>query len=228
MQNTDRPGARALLLRAYTWEDAVPEKRIVLFMSVSVMLVILLAGCKSREERIELPASTTAANFATNAARSPSVKPPTATASPTGPAAAEHTTATSEAQATESSVTGTPTVARLQSPTATPTPASFGPPRDGLAVVTFDERGRTALLHSGDRLVLTLGDGYVWHLRVSGVEVLVPLATSMLPPGTQAVFQARKAGKAIVGATGEPVCRPGWTNCNGTIVQFELTVIVTD
>lgn len=214
--------------RARMWEDVVPEKRIVLFVSMSVVLVMLLAGCTSREERITLT-NATAASETTAAA---SGETPTARGTATLPATATATITiaarTAEAQRSGSPTTATPTLPPTQEPTPTPTPTSFGPPANGLAVVTFDEGGRTALLQSGDRLILTLGDGYVWHLRVSGVEVLVPLATSMLPPGTQAVFQARKAGKAVVGAVGEPVCRPGWTNCPTAVVQFELTVIVAD
>ena len=206
------------------------DRRVSLLLGMSVVFVLLVAGCASREERITLTASTAAATGSTSAAAGQRSTTPAPTEarmpSPTATAIGSATRATAEAQATGSTHAASPTATPTSRPTATPTPGSFGPPGDGLAVVTLGEQGRTALLNPGDRLVLTLGDGYVWTLRVSGVEVLVPLATSMLPPGTQAVFQARRQGKAIVGAVGQPICRPGWTHCNTAIVQFQLTVLV--
>ncbi|HKS90693.1 MAG TPA: hypothetical protein VJQ83_02100 [Tepidiformaceae bacterium] len=206
------------------------DRRLGLLVGVSVVFMMLVAGCASREERITLTASTAATTGATSSAGRQSATP-TPTDAPAPPPTATPTRASmvsaTEAQGGSAALTAVPPSPTPTSlPTATPTPGSFGPPGDGLAVVTLGEQGRTALLHPGDRLVLTLGDGYVWTLRVSGVEVLVPLATSMLPPGTQAVFQARKVGKAIVGAVGQPICRPGWTHCSTNDVQFELTVIV--
>ncbi len=206
------------------------DRRVCLLLGMSVVVVLLVAGCASREERITLTASTAAATSSTAAGAEQHSATPTLTEartpSPTATATRTATHGTAEAQATGPTRTASPTATPTSRPTATPTPGSFGPPGDGLAVVTLGEQGRTALLNSGDRLVLTLGDGYIWTLRVSGVEVLVPLATSMLPPGTQAVFQARKEGKAIVGAVGQPICRPGWTHCSTVVVQFQLTVIV--
>jgi hypothetical protein len=95
-----------------------------------------------------------------------------------------------------------------------------------MAIVTFAERDRTAILQSGDRLVLTLGDGYRWTLSVSGVEVLVPLANSMLPPGVQAVFEARRQGRAVVAALGQPLCRHSADSCSEAPIRFALVVLV--
>ena len=220
------------------------EKRLGLFVGVSLLLMVMMAGCGPREERINLTSSTVAggAPVATSEReRSPSATPTPATPTPepkeqstptaTPTARPAQATAEQETTATGSATdiptrTNSPTPRPTRTPTATPTPASFGPPDDGMAVVTFAEHDRTAVLHPGDKLVLTLGDGYRWTLSVSGVEVLVPLANSMLPPGVQAVFEARRHGKALVAAAGQPICGRSQTNCSNTIVTFALVVLV--
>lgn len=217
------------------------EKRLDLFVGVSLLFAVMLAGCGARAEHITLAAATEAA---TTPAASPTLASGTATAmsattaggsllasatavppTPVAPPTVEHEMMT-EAPSEEPTNKASPTPEPSPTPTATPTPGPIDPPSDGMAIVTLAEHDRTAMLHPGDRLVLTLGDGYRWTLSVSGITVLVPIANSMLPPGVQAVFEARRLGRAVVAAAGTAICAHGATDCTDAVLRFELVVVV--
>jgi hypothetical protein len=137
----------------------------------------------------------------------PSVVPPTvsvgrATASPVG-------TASTGARPTPS-----------PAPTRTPAPAS------ALRTITLADDGTTVIVTVGERVLVELGVGLVWTVRVDDPSVLVRVPGVTLVVGAQGLYAAARAGSTLVAAIGDAACRTAVPPCMVPSRSFSVTVVV--
>jgi len=78
----------------------------------------------------------------------------------------------------------------------------------------------------GERLLLRLGEGYDWTVTVSDPSVLSGVVGVLLVRGAQGLYQADRAGQAILSAIGDPPCRKVQPPCAAPSRAFQLTVAV--
>ncbi len=102
-------------------------------------------------------------------------------------------------------------------------------------VVGYAERGQVVVLHVGQRLVVTLGDGWAApsaHTVARDPQPpLQPLSTEQAvghPAGpATATFLAVRAGRVLVSAQTNGVCSHSTPPCASAPQVFELSVHVT-
>jgi len=113
---------------------------------------------------------------------------------------------------------------------ATPTPTSTPNPDpnyyyEGM-VVTLDDVGRTVVLRIGQNFLLELGEDYTWDIEIEPATIVSKNMKITPQANDQGVFIARKRGKAVLMAVGEPSCRQSQPPCGRPNVLFQVTVVV--
>lgn len=106
---------------------------------------------------------------------------------------------------------------------ATATPENPGNPP---VVVTLDDNGRVFELKPGDRLLLKFGEGYDWTIEVADERVVSQVPGATLEPGTQGLYEARRAGQTELSAAGDPPCRKAQPPCAMPSRVIAITIVV--
>jgi hypothetical protein len=86
--------------------------------------------------------------------------------------------------------------------------------------------GRTVPLRVTQYFMLSLGKEYTWTVSIDPPWVLSQNMKITPLPGEQGVYIARQRGKAVLRATGEPVCRQSQPPCARPDVLFQINIVV--
>lgn len=93
---------------------------------------------------------------------------------------------------------------------------------DGL-VITLDHVGQTIGIIVGQGVLLRLGADFDWSVSVEPAEILTQNRKVTTVPGEQGVYIARKKGKVVLSAVGDPVCSKIDPPCSRPSVLFRIT-----
>lgn len=88
------------------------------------------------------------------------------------------------------------------------------------------DNGRTLMVHTGERFLLNLGNGFDWTVDIDNPNVLSRLENANVPIGAQGVYEASGPGQASLTAVGDPYCRHSNPACEAPSILFKITVIV--
>jgi hypothetical protein len=114
----------------------------------------------------------------------------------------------------------------VPTPTITTTPNIDPEDYFGGMVISLDEVGQTIPLRLTQNFLLSLGPGYTWTVLVDPPEAVSQNMKITPLPGEQGVFIARQRGKAMLRATGEPICRQSQPPCDRPSVLFQIEIVV--
>jgi hypothetical protein len=107
------------------------------------------------------------------------------------------------------------TPAPTDTPTATP---------EGFVIVSRTDNGRTISLTVGQRFILDLGlPGYDWTVVIEDPSLVSRIADR---PGTQGVYEARRTGRTLLTASGDPPCRKATPPCMAPSFGFRAEIHV--
>lgn len=109
-----------------------------------------------------------------------------------------------------------------------PTPTSDNDPSYyfGGLVITLDNAGQTISLKKGQNFLLSLGNNYQWEVTVDPPGTLSRNMKITPGSGEQGLYIARKPGKAILRAVGNPICRLAQPPCTWPSVLFQINVLI--
>ena len=93
-----------------------------------------------------------------------------------------------------------------------------------MVTVTAELNGSTLHLAIGQRLVLDLGTGTEWTVKVADPRIVALLSGVTLAPGAQGVYVAAAPGTTILTAVGQAACSSG--PCPLFRIGFTLTITV--
>lgn len=110
--------------------------------------------------------------------------------------------------------------AALPTPTAVPVTPAAAP-----LVVTIADDGMNLHLSVGQRLILDLGPGVDWTVKVGDEQVVRPVTGAPLPAGAQGVYEAQMPGATALTAAGIPHCTSGI--CPKFRLGFGVTITVS-
>lgn len=96
--------------------------------------------------------------------------------------------------------------------------------QSGMAVVGAQSNGATVHLRPHERFLVRLGD-LDWTLSLDPQDVIVRVPNTTTADGIQGVYEAAKAGTAVLTAEGRPHCETGAV-CAQYIVHLQMTFIV--
>ena len=105
------------------------------------------------------------------------------------------------------------------SPSATPPPASS-------QTVTLADDGKTITLRVGDSFLLKLGEDYTWVPTVDDQTIVSRAKGITVVRGAQGVYDALKAGKTTLSASGDPICRQSNPPCEQPSRLFTIQIVV--
>jgi hypothetical protein len=91
--------------------------------------------------------------------------------------------------------------------------------------VTIADDGATLNLAVGQRLLLDLGSGVDWEVKVGDEQVVQPVTGLPLPSGYQGAYEARTPGSTVLSAVGRPHCTSG--SCALFRLGFTVTITVS-
>jgi hypothetical protein len=133
---------------------------------------------------------------------------------------------------TASPVSLTPILAASAAPENTPTvvPAITGaatsqPTNPASLTITFSNDNQSIILQAGQRFLLQLGDAARWTVNIDNQDVVSRVMNMAVVKGAQGVFEAHKAGQALLSAVGTPVC-PAQGVCSHLAIGFALQITV--
>jgi hypothetical protein len=93
--------------------------------------------------------------------------------------------------------------------------------------ITFDENGKIFNVKVGDSILLNLGtDLYAWTVNIDHENVLHLKMGVMVIQGAQGLYDAIAPGRAILSASGDPLCLNSHPACAMPSVFFSVTVNV--
>lgn len=107
-------------------------------------------------------------------------------------------------------------------PSAAPTVASI----TGPSTITLGDNGKTINLHVGDQIILSLGTGYDWTVKVADPSIVGRVTKDTNAQGGQGAYQATKAGTTTLTATGDPPCRKVQPPCGLPSRTFKVQIVV--
>jgi hypothetical protein len=197
-----------------------PFRDIVPLLALA-LLVLELTGCASSPAAPLTPSPTAVSTpqpTATPAAPSPTVTIPAPLPTVT---AAPSPTATSTPRPPIASLTAVavPTAAAVPPQTTGPTPT-------GSRTVTLADDGQTVTLRVGERFLLNLGDTFIWQVTPADPTVLSRMVNVLTIKGSQGLYEAHKAGRTELMATGDPPCRQSQPPCGAPSRVFRIQVVV--
>ncbi len=112
-------------------------------------------------------------------------------------------------------------------PPVSPTAAASGTQTIPASGITLGDNGKTFVLHPGDSFLLNLGmDTYDWTVAIDNQSVLSRVIGVMVIRGAQGIFRANSPGRALLTATGDPLCRKSIPVCEMPSILFKVTVLV--
>lgn len=119
---------------------------------------------------------------------------------------------------------GTASTGAHQTPAATPlrTPE----PATGLRTITLGDDGSTVVVAVGERVLVELGVGLIWTVRVADQTVLVRVPGVALILGAQGLYTAARSGSTLVAGVGDAACRTAVPPCMVPSRAFSVTVVV--
>ncbi|HWO00319.1 MAG TPA: hypothetical protein VNS63_13740 [Blastocatellia bacterium] len=96
-------------------------------------------------------------------------------------------------------------------------------------IVTLADVGKPILLKTGDRFLLFLDKGgYLFAPSVLDTTILQKVDDVEIIPGSQGVFEAKRAGSTKLNAIGELPCHKTIPACLAPTLNFEFDVVVAD
>lgn len=129
-----------------------------------------------------------------------------------------------------------PTPSTTPGPTVTPAPPTETPTPDpglddpeayyGGLVINMDQVGQTLMMKPKNAFLLRLGEDYAWAVTIDPPDLVTLNKKIILEQGEQGVFVARRTGKGVLRAVGDPVCRQTDPPCVRPSLLFTLKIIV--
>ncbi len=107
----------------------------------------------------------------------------------------------------------------------TPTPSTSPL---GVTTITLKDNNKTVTVHVGDRVILQLGNVWIWDISMTSNDVLVGRPTGIywtqasIPQGQ---YEAVKKGTVTLSAIGTANCK-GLQACPQLAIQFHTQIIV--
>ena len=96
-------------------------------------------------------------------------------------------------------------------------------------VITFADVGKPILLKTGDRFLLFLEKGgYEFNPSVLDTTILQKVDDVEIIPGSQGVFEAKRAGSTKLNAIGELPCHKTTPACLAPTLFVEFDIVVSD
>jgi hypothetical protein len=92
--------------------------------------------------------------------------------------------------------------------------------------VTLADDGKTISLRVGESFLLKLGEDYDWTPIVADQTIVSRAMNIAVIRGAQGVYDAHKAGKTTLTATGDPVCRQATPPCEQPSRTFTIQIVV--
>ena len=93
--------------------------------------------------------------------------------------------------------------------------------------ITLADNGRTIDLAVGDRVLLQLGDAYIWTVQIADPAVLSRVVNITVVNGAQGVYEAKQPGTTTLTAAGDPACRQVQPPCAQPSRLFRVQVRVS-
>ena len=122
-----------------------------------------------------------------------------------------------------------PTRAPRPSPTAqgrdSASPAVVPSPSPGPSV-TLSDQDRTVALQVGHRVLVNLGEEFDWTVEIDDPSILSRVPNIAVVRGAQGVYEAHRAGQAVLTASGDPVCRKVQPACAQASRPFRVQIAV--
>jgi hypothetical protein len=107
-------------------------------------------------------------------------------------------------------------------PQQSPIPVTTGV----MATITDADNQRTIQLAVGGTFQLKLNSRMNWSIAIDDQQILAPVPNAKLDAGVQAIYQALRAGRTELWASGEPPCRQATPPCMMPTIEFHLTIVV--
>jgi hypothetical protein len=92
--------------------------------------------------------------------------------------------------------------------------------------VTLEDNNKTIMLQAGDHFLLKLGETYAWEIETPDPTVVSRVMYIMAVKGSQGLFTAHQAGKTVLTARGEPLCRSEKPACMIPSATFKIDIVV--
>lgn len=143
------------------------------------------------------------------------------------PGATSTVAATSEALTVPAPTEG-PAATLAPAKTASSTPEVGQPTPMESPTVTLDDDGKTLNLAPGQRFLLKLGEEFNWEVAIDNQDVVSRVIGVLPVRGAQGIFEARKDGRTILTATGDPLCRSAQPPCAAPSRVFTLKITVSE
>ncbi|MGN6698449.1 MAG: hypothetical protein ACTHMJ_08325 [Thermomicrobiales bacterium] len=93
--------------------------------------------------------------------------------------------------------------------------------------ITLADNGRTIDLAVGDRVLLQLGDAYIWAVQIADPAVLSRVVNVTVVKGAQGLYEAKQPGTTTLTAAGDPACRQVQPPCAQPSRLFRVQVRVS-
>ncbi len=113
----------------------------------------------------------------------------------------------------------TPVLSDNPAPSTTPAP---GQPRS----VTLADDGQNIELHTGDRFLLNLGEGFDWTVNVADPSIVSRVVNVTVIQGAQGIYEAKRSGTTTLTATGDLPCRKSQPPCAAPSRLFRIQITV--
>jgi hypothetical protein len=81
-------------------------------------------------------------------------------------------------------------------------------------------------MRAGERFLLNLGDVFVWQVTPADPTILSRVVNVLTIRGSQGLYEAHRAGRTELTATGDPACRQSQPPCAAPSRLFRVQVVV--
>ncbi len=105
-------------------------------------------------------------------------------------------------------------------------PATPTTPAADKHTVTLADNGQTITLHTGERFLLSLGEGYDWTVTPGDQAIVTRVVNVLTIRGSQGLYEARNPGRTTLTAIGDPACRKAQPPCALPSRVFRIEVAV--
>ena len=100
------------------------------------------------------------------------------------------------------------------------------PPLSTARNITLADDGQTLGFQVGQNFLLFLGANDNWRAIVADPAVIDRVPDIFVIRGAQGLFQARRAGRTTLTATGDPTCRQAQPPCAAPSMVFSVQIVV--
>ena len=101
-----------------------------------------------------------------------------------------------------------------------PTPPTASP-------ITLEQDGATLTLRVGQRVLLMLGEAFLWDVAPFDTRVVERVPNVTVVRGAQGIYEAVGVGSTDLSATGDPPCRQSEPACGAPSRLFRVHLVVT-